>query len=36
LPNEHRDITVTYATSSLGSSKPVIEAQGLNTDERNP
>ena len=32
LPHERRDIAVTYATGSLGSGKPVVEATGLNTD----
>jgi exo-1,4-beta-D-glucosaminidase len=36
LPHERRDIAVTYATSSLGSARPVVEAKGWNTDERIP
>jgi exo-1,4-beta-D-glucosaminidase len=31
LPHESREIVVTYATSSLGSAKPAIEAKGWNT-----
>jgi exo-1,4-beta-D-glucosaminidase len=32
LPHESRDIAVTYATGSLGSAKPVVEARGWNTE----
>jgi exo-1,4-beta-D-glucosaminidase len=32
LPHERRDIAVSYATSNLGSAKPVVEARGWNTE----
>ncbi len=31
LPHERREVSATYATDSLGSAKPTVEAIGLNT-----